>query len=164
MKRWLLYLESLLTAIIGAIIGVFLALITKMEGIFIDTLNIKFLVPFLAIMLTILGWFYFLFHLFLKSVHRAPNANTAFQRGAPMIKGLLSFTDAFFSVIIGMIIGGFLALIVKPEGIAINVNIVNIEFIVILLTILGSYYLLLRMKLEVRQLEDAAKQRSGAHR
>ena len=142
------------------IMGVFLALITKTEGIVID-LNIEFLVGFLAIMLTILGWFYFLFHLFLKSIHRAPNPNTAFQRGAPMIKGLISATDGFFSGIIGTMIGGFLALIAKPEGIAINVN---VKFIVILLTTLVWYYLLLRMKLEVRQLENEATQISGAHR
>ena len=164
MKKWLLYLESLLSGIIGAIIGGLIVLITGLEGFFIDV-DIEFLATMIAIMGTILGWLYLLSRLLLKSIHRATNANTAFQRGAPMIKALLYGTDGFFSGIIGTIIGSCLALIAKPEGIVINVN---IEFlatmIVILLTISGWYYLLLRMKLEIMQLEDAARQRSGAHR
>ena len=162
-KRWL-YFESILSGITGVIAGGLLVLITEPEGIVISV-NIEFLAFMLAIMGTILGWFYLLLHLFLKSIHRATNANTAFQRGTPMIKGLLYGADGFFSGIIGTTIGGFLALIVKPEGIVINVN---IEFLatmlVILITISGWFYLLLRMKLEIMQLEDAATQRSGAHR
>ena len=160
MKKRSLYLESIVSGIIGVIAGGCLALITNPEGIVISV-NIEFLVGFYAIMLTILGWFYLLVRLCLKSIHRATNANTAFQRGAPMVKGLLSVTDGFFFGIIGTIIGGFLAsLITNPEGIVINVN---IEFIVILLTILAWCYLLFRLKFEIRQLEDEATQISSAH-
>lgn len=75
-----------------------------------------------------------------------------------MKKGLAYFTDGFLSAIIGAIVGGFLALVSKPTGIVINVN---IGFLVILLTILGLCYLLLRLKLRIMQLEDEAKQKSG---
>ncbi|RKU19734.1 hypothetical protein C6503_07420 [Candidatus Poribacteria bacterium] len=161
MKKRSLYLESIVSGITGVIAGGCLALIINPEGIVISV-NIKFLVGFYAIMLTILGWFYLLVRLCLKSIHRATNANTAFQRGAPMVKGLLSVTESFFFGIIGTPIGGFLAsLITNPGGIVINVN---IEFLVILLTVLGWCYLLFRLKFEIMQLEDAATQRSGAHR
>ena len=75
-----------------------------------------------------------------------------------MRKWLPYFTDGLLSGIIGAIVGGFLALIAKPEGIVINVN---IEFLIILLAILGLCYLLLRLKLKIMQLEDEARQRSG---
>ena len=75
-----------------------------------------------------------------------------------MRKGLAYFTDGFLSAIIGAMVGGFFALVSKPKGIVINVN---IEFLVILLTILGLCYLLLRLKLRIMQLEDEAKQKSG---
>ena len=75
-----------------------------------------------------------------------------------MKKWLPYFTDGLLSGIIGAMIGSFLALISKPEGIVININ---IEFLIILLTILGLCYLLLRLKLRIMQLEDEAKQKSG---
>lgn len=75
-----------------------------------------------------------------------------------MKKWLPYFTDGLLSGMIGAVIGSFLALISKPEGIVININ---IEFLIILLTILGLCYLLLRLKLRIMQLEDEAKQQSG---
>ena len=75
-----------------------------------------------------------------------------------MKKWLPYFTDGLLSGIIGAMIGSFLALISKPEGIVININ---IEFLIILLTILGLCYFLLRLKLRIMQLEDEAKQKSG---
>ena len=161
MKKWLLYLD-LPTGIIGIIIGGCLTFFfIPPEGIVINA-YIGFVAIMLTILLTILAWCYLLFRLFLKSIHRATNANTAFQRGAPMIKGLLSCADAFFSGIIGGIVGGCLAFIIKPEGIVINLNIELLAIMLtILLTILAWYYLLFRLKLKIMQLEDEARQISG---
>ena len=75
-----------------------------------------------------------------------------------MKKWLPYLTDGLLSGIIGAMIGGFLALMIKSESIVINVN---IEFLVILLTILGLCYLLLRLKLKIMRLEDEARQRTG---
>lgn len=75
-----------------------------------------------------------------------------------MKKWLPYFTDGLISGIIGAIIGGFIALIARPEGIIINVN---IEFLVMLLAILGVFYLLLRLKLKTMQWENKEKQSSG---
>ena len=75
--------------------------------------------------------------------------------GAQVMKEAVAITDGLLSGIVGAIIGGCLALTAKPEGIVINVN---IEFLVILLTILALCYLLLRLKLKIMQLEDEATQ------
>lgn len=74
-----------------------------------------------------------------------------------MRKWLPYFTEGFLSAIIGALIGGGVALIAKPEGITINVN---AEFLVILLAVLGIFYLLFRLKLKTMQLESEEKQRS----
>ena len=71
-----------------------------------------------------------------------------------MKKWLPYVTDGFLSAVIGAFIGGLIALIVRPGGIVINVN---TELLVILLAILGLFYLWFRLKLKGAQLESEEK-------
>lgn len=75
-----------------------------------------------------------------------------------MKKWLPSLTDGLLSGVIGAFIGGLIGIIVRPGGIVINVN---TELLVILLAVLGLFYLLFWLKLKVAQLESEEKEKSG---
>ena len=71
-----------------------------------------------------------------------------------MKKWLPYVTDGFLSGVIGAFIGGLIGIIVRPGGIVINVN---TELLVILLSVLGLFSLLFRLKLKGAQLENEEK-------
>ena len=71
-----------------------------------------------------------------------------------MKKWLPYVTDGLISGVIGAFIGGLIGLIIRPGGIVINVN---TEFLVILLAVLGLFYLWFRLKLKGAQLESEEK-------
>ena len=68
-----------------------------------------------------------------------------------MKKWLPYVTDGLLSGVIGAFIGGLIGLVVRPGGIVINVN---TEFLVVLLAVLGLFYLWFRLKLKIGQLEN----------
>lgn len=71
-----------------------------------------------------------------------------------MKKWLPYVTDGLISGVIGAFIGGLIGLIIRPGGIVINVN---TEFLVILLAVLGLFYLWFCLKLKGAQLESEEK-------
>ena len=71
-----------------------------------------------------------------------------------MKKWLPYVTDGFLSGVIGAFIGGLIGIIVRPGGIVINVN---TELLVILISVLGLFYLLFCLKLKSAQLESEEK-------
>lgn len=75
-----------------------------------------------------------------------------------MKKWLPYVTEGLLSGVIGAFIGGLIGIIVRPGGIVINVN---TELLVILLAVLGLFYLLFRLRLKVAQLESEEKEKSG---
>lgn len=74
-----------------------------------------------------------------------------------MKKWLPYVTDGFLSGVIGAFIGGLIGLIVRPGGIVINVN---TEFLVILLSVLGLFYLWFRLKMKIAQLDNEKRGKS----
>lgn len=68
-----------------------------------------------------------------------------------MKKWLPYVTDGLLSGVIGAFIGGLIGLVVRPAGIVINVN---TELLVVLLAVLGLFYLWFRLKLKIGQLEN----------
>ena len=68
-----------------------------------------------------------------------------------MKKWLPYVTDGLLSGVIGAFIGGLIGLVVRPGGIVINVN---KELLVVLLAVLGLFYLWFRLKLKIGQLEN----------
>lgn len=71
-----------------------------------------------------------------------------------MKKWLSYVPGVLLSAMIGAFIGGLIGIIVRPGGIVINVN---TELLVILLSVLGLFYLLFRLKLKDAQLESEEK-------
>ena len=68
-----------------------------------------------------------------------------------MKKWLPYVTDGLLSGVIGAFIGGLIGLVVRPGGIVISVN---KELLVVLLAVLGLFYLWFRLKLKIGQLEN----------
>ena len=68
-----------------------------------------------------------------------------------MKKWLPYVTDGLLSGVIGAFIGGLIGLVVRPGSIVINVN---TELLVVLLAVLGLFYLWFRLKLKIGQLEN----------
>ena len=68
-----------------------------------------------------------------------------------MKKWLSYIPGVLLSAMIGAFVGGLIALIVRPGGIVINVN---TELLVILLSVLGLFYLWFRLKLKGAELES----------
>lgn len=68
-----------------------------------------------------------------------------------MKKWLPYVTDGLLSGVIGAFIGGLIGLVVRPGGIVINFN---KKLLVVLLAVLGLFYLWFRLKLKIGQLEN----------